>query len=300
MVFYNKRGMDVRKKFNLSMMVLVLIVIGLSVLVYLSATKSPFQEEEPAAQNQKPPNREPLPETDNKEQEGGAAAKKKTTEEEDDGVIATVTLETTRTPEEQIQHATEKRPDLQNNEALYTVRMRSGWSEQTHPQWHPDGSHLSPLVAWSHRLKDTVFKEGGTASEGTEIMAETGATETLAKEIRAYTAAGSILNSGIGKVFFTPGESETQVKAAKNAPYITVVSMIAPSPDWFITARNVILYENGKWLKRASAPAVLYDAGTDSGTTFTAEDKDTNPKQPIRKITNPPVIPIATFEFIRK
>ena len=184
------------------------------------------------------------------------------------------------------------------NERVYTVRMRSTWNDDLQPNFHPSGSHLSPMIAWSHGLKDTIFKSGDVASEGMEIMAETGAPTVLTNEIKALLAKGDILDYGVGEVFFTPGEEEVQVRVSRDAPYITVVSMIAPSPDWFVSARNIKLYDQGKWMERILIPAPLYDAGTDDGEEFTSADKDTQPKQPIGRFEGAPSASIVIFEFI--
>ena len=184
------------------------------------------------------------------------------------------------------------------NERVYTVRMLSTWDDDLQPDFRPSGSHLSPMIAWSHGPKDTIFKSGDTASEGMEIMAETGAPKVLTEEIKALTAKGDILDHGVGKVFFTPGEEEVQVTVSRDAPYITVVSMIAPSPDWFVSARNIKLYDRGKWLERTLIPAPLYDAGTDDGEEFTSADKDTQPKQPIGRFAGAPSASIVIFEFV--
>lgn len=196
------------------------------------------------------------------------------------------------TPEEALPVA------IDSHERVYTVRMVSTWNDDLQPDFHPAGSHLSPMIAWSHGLKDTIFKSGDTASEGMEIMAETGAPKALTSEIEALIANGDILDHGVGEVFFTPGEEEVQVRVSRDAPYITVVSMIAPSPDWFVSARNIKLYDQGKWLERILIPAPLYDAGTDDGEEFTSADKDTQPKQPIGRFAGAPSASIVIFEFI--
>ena len=97
--------------------------------------------------------------------------------------------------------------------------------------------------------------------------------------------------------------NSVRLTLSRNAPRVSVVSMIAPSPDWFISAHNVTLFENGRWTERKTVDAVLYDAGTDSGITFTARNNDTNPPEPITRLlpdsTIPITVPIAVFEFIR-
>ena len=184
--------------------------------------------------------------------------------------------------------------------ATYTLTMDSPWSRDTHPDYHPDGSHLSPMVAWSHRVPDTIFSSGGISSPGMEIMAETGGTNVLVKEIEDHANVGDVFGYSFDQgAVSTPGSSEIQITASYDAGLITVVSMIAPSPDWFIAARNVELYREGEWQESVTIPARLYDAGTDSGETFNAEDDDTNPKEPIVGLENQPTPPLATFQFNR-
>ena len=68
---------------------------------------------------------------------------------------------------------------------------------------------------------------------------------------------------------------------------VSVIAMIAPSPDWFVGVDSVELCGNdGKWLD--TVPAILlpaWDAGTDSGTMFQAENAETIPKDVIKQIT---------------
>jgi hypothetical protein len=65
--------------------------------------------------------------------------------------------------------------------------------------------------------------------------------------------------------------------------------MLAPSPDWFIAAKNINLLENDKFITEVTIDAVAYDSGTDSGSTFTSPNADTNPAENISKITSAPL-----------
>ena len=287
--------MDVRKKFTLKMTLLIVAVVILSVLVFLSATVDPFERANAPVQDTDP---EVLFDVGSDVPEVSDSAGLSEEVDEADDVAATVTFSDNQAPERHLRqdgtvaHSTD-------DTATYTVSLRASWSERLHSQWYPQGAHLSPMIAWSHRLKDALFRERGIASAGMEIMAETGAPKTLEREIQSGILAGAVASHATGRVFDAPGEDVIQMTMSKSAPYITVVSMIAPSPDWFITARNVELYTNGAWSDQVQVPAVLYDAGTDSGTDFTARNRDTNPKEPITRIRNAPSIPIATFEFVR-
>ena len=58
--------------------------------------------------------------------------------------------------------------------------------------------------------------------------------------------------------------------------------MIAPSPDWFAGAANVELMQGGEWVAEKEVVLQAFDSGGDTGTTYTASDADTQPKQPTR------------------
>ena len=119
-------------------------------------------------------------------------------------------------------------------------------------------------------------------------------------EIEDYTNVGDVFGYSFDQgALFTPGSREIQITASLGAELVTVVSMIAPSPDWFIAARNVELYKDGRWQESITIPARLYDAGTDSGETFNANDDDTNPKEPIVGLEDQPTPPLATFRLER-
>lgn len=283
--------MDVRKKFFLSLAALALFLISFSVLVYIMATTGPFQE---STEDDFP--------NDSQVFDDGVAVARRGEQDistpEDVQIPATVTLEDSRSPEEQLRQPPDI--DVAPDEMLYIVRMHSSWGEKSHPLWHVSGSHLSPMVVWSHRIPGVVFREGYLASNGMEVMAETGGTSDLVSELNRRILIGDTFHYATGTVFFTPGDDEVYVKVARDVPLVSAVSMIAPSPDWFVAVTNVRLGDGGgQWVERLSVPAVLYDAGTDDGTTFTAQDLDADPKQPITRIDTAPVIPISWFEFVR-
>lgn len=292
--------MDVRNKFTLKMILLVVVVIVLSVLVFFSATVDPFEEDDTVVDDSNPATLFAV-EEDNVQESPLDVQDPVTTDPElpeEDPVVATVTLSDNQPPEQQLRQD-DVADDPADDIVSYTVSLRASWSERLHPRFYPQGAHLSPMVAWSHRLEDVLFRSGGIASSGMEIMAETGATKVLTREIRDSVRTGASATYNTGSVFNAPGTDTIQMAMGKDAPYITVVSMIAPSPDWFVAARNVALYQDGAWLDQVQVPAALYDAGTDSGVDFTSDDSDTNPKEVIARIRDVPTLPIATFEFVR-
>jgi len=59
---------------------------------------------------------------------------------------------------------------------------------------------------------------------------------------------------------------------------VIFVSMIAPSPDWFV-AVQANLFDGVNWTDEIVLELISYDAGTDSGTDLTSVDVDTNPRE---------------------
>ena len=120
-------------------------------------------------------------------------------------------------------------------------------------------------------------------------MAETCATDLLASEIDAKIVSSKALEYKIGNVIDGNGIDEITINASVDYPLFSWVSMIAPSPDWFVANSNIPLIVDGEWIDQIEVDVVLFDAGTDSGTDFTSPDNDTNPKEPIFLISEPPL-----------
>ena len=162
--------------------------------------------------------------------------------------------------------------------AIYMIEYNVPWSISTHPETLPPGPHVSPIVVVAHTNENDLFTAGTVATDGIEIMAETGATKVLVDEMSDNS---SILNSVIGTRIDVPGSNTLKLEFDQDHSLISAVSMLAPSPDWFVAIDNVELFKNGQWLEKIELTMEPYDAGTDSGTTFTAGDFDTSPAQTI-------------------
>lgn len=187
----------------------------------------------------------------------------------------------------------------------YRAVFDATWSAQTHPQDFPSNAHFSPLVGGVHTQGAVFWSVGELASQGIENMAELGATSTLVAEIQAEAAngqasPGTIVGSGIS----SPGITSVQFDVTREFPLLTLVTMVAPSPDWFAGVGGLPLLLGGRWRDGLVVTLIAYDAGTDSGTTFTSPDADTNPAEPIFVIRTPPLAdasgyapPVGRYSF---
>lgn len=169
--------------------------------------------------------------------------------------------------------------------AEFKVTFIATWSRNTHPVNFPSGPHFSPLNGAIHSPNIKIWETGEPASNGIESMAETGSTMTLTNEVNDLgDNARRILGSGISP---SPGVTEISFTATTQRNQISLVSMLAPSHDWFIGIANFNLIENSQWIDEIVIDLRLYDAGTEEGNNFSFSGSDTTPRGLIsRLITN--------------
>jgi hypothetical protein len=187
--------------------------------------------------------------------------------------------------------------------AEYTVTFEATGNAETHPASFPPNPHFSGLIGGTHDVSVAFWRVGELASPGIESMAETGAKSTLISEFNAAILAGGAdsLVSG-GGINPSPGSVAVSFQIDLEFPLVTLVSMIAPSPDWFVGVWGLSLLESGDWVEEKVVALLPYDSGTDSGTTYTSPNSDTDPAEPITLITTLPVgngVPLGTFTFTR-
>jgi hypothetical protein len=183
----------------------------------------------------------------------------------------------------------------------YRVTFASTWSVDTHPQDFPSNPHFSGLIGATHNAAGSFWNAGQLASAGVESMAETGGKSALIAEVNGAIGAGHaeflLSGNGIGR---SPGQVELEFQVTDSYPLVTLVSMLAPSPDWFVGVSGVDLYEGGAWVQRLEVPLVVYDAGTDSGPSYTSANDDTDPADAISELTEAPFDgeqQVGTFVF---
>jgi hypothetical protein len=163
------------------------------------------------------------------------------------------------------------------------------------------------VIGAAHNASYSIFTEGSTPTPGLERLSEQGKHDPLDAEINAATAAGTagpIFTTGPLKDFADSLVGTVQVDSAH--PMVSLVMMVAPSPDWFTGVSNVNLMENGAWVASRTMDLLAYDSGGDDGTTYKAGDKDTNPKKPTSKASTPHfvvngvAVPVGSVTFIKK
>lgn len=184
-------------------------------------------------------------------------------------------------------------------DAKYKVTFQAYWSVETHPFEFPAGPHFSGIIGLTHKFTNPIFATGQLATEGIKVMAEIGGKNPLAEEINVLIAnkSAGVLISG-GGISKSPGTVSDMFMASSEFPLITIVSMLAPSPDWFIAVANIALLDGDNWLTQKTVPVTIYDAGTDAGNTFQSPDMVENPQKRIELITSPPLASNGKVEIL--
>lgn len=189
--------------------------------------------------------------------------------------------------------------------ARYLVTFDAGWSASTHPTDAPPQPHFSGLIGGTHREQVRFWGDGALASDGIKAMAERGRKSPLDEEVQAAIAAGTAQHvlSG-GDIPLSPGSVALEFEISRDYPLVTLVSMIAPSPDWFVGVSGLSLIE-GDWVAEKVVPLDAWDAGTDGGVTFLSADRPLEPREPIARIRSGPLVvgtgvpPLGRFTFRR-
>jgi hypothetical protein len=81
--------------------------------------------------------------------------------------------------------------------------------------------------------------------------------------------------------------------------------MIAPSPDWFVGVAALSLYGDDGWIEELVVDLYPYDAGTDSGPSYTSPNEPTEVREGIYLIEAGPLLvegqvpPLGVFRFTR-
>ncbi len=188
-------------------------------------------------------------------------------------------------------------------DATYKIEFISNWSSSTHPTDFPPDDHWSKLVGTTHKDAAIAFELGVIASDGIEQVAESGSNSTIMAEINVLITAGLAYEYIDGPSLGTgPGTiTINNVSVDADFPYISLITMIAPSPDWVAMIGNQKLTDNtGNWLDNISVEVYATDAGTDSGATYDSPNSDITPHIAMTSLQN--VAPfsneiIGTFVF---
>ena len=168
--------------------------------------------------------------------------------------------------------------------ATYTITFESDWNGADHGTL-PGNAHWSNLVGATHNSNHTFWETGGLATLGVERVAEIGSNTAFENEVNAQITANNA-DQYLDMMFEAPnnaasGASLVSIEVSDDYPLLSVLSMIAPSPDWFIGISNFSLLDtNGIWKDEAGGIMIdmyPYDAGTENGNGYSTSNSASNP-----------------------
>jgi len=176
------------------------------------------------------------------------------------------------------------------SEAQYRITFDAAWTPASHSVQYPTANpHFSGLVGAVHNPQVIFWEPGQIASDGIELMAETGGKSLFIDEINAAIGTGSTLSLIDGPGISTgDGDASVVITATLDYSELTITSMMAPSPDWFVGLHNFQLHDGTDFISDRSVDAFLYDSGTDSGVSYLSGNVDTQPRDPITRTTSEP------------
>ncbi|MBX2848388.1 MAG: spondin domain-containing protein [Acidiferrobacterales bacterium] len=192
-------------------------------------------------------------------------------------------------------------------QAVYRLTFNATWtsSDLVQPQNYPRSAHFTELVGATHASNYSIWRAGTLASSEVEYVAELGFNNPL---FNALQMARNSVNLGpdieLEQLFDLPNSATTRVTFTDERPLISLISMVAPSPDWFVGVSGLNLKPNGEWLNKLTVELRPYDAGTEDGTGFSLSNPVTSPPQAITRVqgfpfnSQNPVLGTLSLELI--
>ena len=167
--------------------------------------------------------------------------------------------------------------------ATYRVTFQGNWTTASTPGGVVAGAHFTTLIGAIHNDMVTFWESGGTATPGVENVAELGLAGTFKSEINANSNAISVIEKSVSGG--GTGSATFDVTVTNEHPLVTLLSMIGPSPDWFVGVSGLSLLDaQGDWESLLEVDLFPYDAGTEEGTEFSLSNAATSPQGVITSI----------------
>ena len=166
----------------------------------------------------------------------------------------------------------------QTDSATYEMTFAGDWTAADITDSSlPGGAHFTSVVGAPHAPGAALWAEGESASPGIENVAELGSTSRLRAEVSANAAAGPFISAGSSFIGPTSTVSATFTTTFAR-PEVSVISMIAPSPDWFVGVSKLSLRGADGWRNEISIDLYAWDAGTEDGRGWSLSNPATDPR----------------------
>ena len=175
-------------------------------------------------------------------------------------------------------------PQTATETATYTVTFEGNWNTDSTPGGVVSSAHFTTLIGAVHNSDVTFWAAGEMATAGVERVAELGVTDTFETEIsnaEEGTVKSLVKKSGISAT----GTRTFEVEFSRTHSLLTLLSMIGPSPDWFVGVSGLSLLDGSDaWLPSHTVDLFPYDAGTENGEEFSLSNPSTVPQGTITSL----------------
>lgn len=179
------------------------------------------------------------------------------------------------------------------DEAKYELVFEGLWSRYTHPDDFPDNywsAYFSDIIGASHSTEFRMWNIDSFATEGVKELAELGSTKKLESELKQVSSKTRTIIKARELRYPTLNSKTSAVfRTDRQHHLVSILSKLGPSPDWMVGVSGLELCQSDcSWATQRIVNLYLWDAGTDSGTTFASPDIPTRPQEkihPFRKLS---------------
>ncbi|XP_065219316.1 spondin-1-like isoform X2 [Planococcus citri] len=164
------------------------------------------------------------------------------------------------------------------NEAKYELKFEGMWTRQSHPLYFPGNvwtTRFSDVIGSSHGTSYRFWKESEMASQGLIDFLDNENTTTLETEIKSNETRTVIKAKGLRYPNIT-GKTFAVFRVDKNHHLLSIISLIIPSPDWFVGVSGLELCNKTEWIPDKIIDLYPYDLGLYDGLQYTSPKEHTN------------------------
>ncbi|MCB0463310.1 MAG: spondin domain-containing protein [Flavobacteriaceae bacterium] len=177
--------------------------------------------------------------------------------------------------------------------ATYSITFNGNWNNTDHSDNGmtplPSNDHWSDLVGATHNPSVVFWEAGQMATLGIEDVAERGDNDAFFNEVDMAITVGNSdqwLQQGFSPNNAMGTSTIMSITVSEDFPLLTLVSMIAPSPDWFAGIHGFSLRDGNNWKDNITLDLFPYDAGTEDGTGYGTSNPATIPQDNISSLVN--------------
>jgi hypothetical protein len=177
---------------------------------------------------------------------------------------------------------------MDNSDVTYKITFESDWGENPNIN-HPKDPHTGNMFLITHNNNVILFEIGKLASHAISQSAQWGTVDEL---VDMFKNNENIKKIYTAPVLGTPGSKSFDVAVNSDNSFISLTTMIAPSPSLMTGVSNINLLDRSGWIDNMTIPLYILDAGTAVGTEFRNEPKiQRRPPVPINTVSSSWVFP---------